>query len=148
MQVSCLNPFAPVEGEVGMATWQSQTTISGLLCNFKLAYNYRDSLRYADCLAESFVFHYYDVKNGRFERWFRETDLKATGGLFRNFNQINLEWNHIPVWVESFERPDTTFNVRFNLTISEEIPLMGYARFSVRKEKDDKYRVLVWRDDF
>lgn len=147
---SCLNPFAPVSGDAGKQTWSDQATIGGLLTNFALAYDYRDSLKYADCLAESFIFHYYDVENGRFDRWYRETDLKATGGLFRNFSRIDLEWNMIPDAVEDFDQPDTLmdFIVRFNLTLDEDAPVMGYARFSVRKGDDDRFRVEQWRDDF
>ena len=146
----CLNPFAPVEGEVGGRIWSDQRTVGELLGNFELAYDYRDSLRYADCLAESFVFHYYDVENDRFDRWFRDTDLKATGGLFHNFDRIDLEWNLVPVEVENFSLPDSTlqFINSFNLTLGEEVPLIGYARFSVRMDEDGRFRVLVWRDDF
>ncbi len=147
---SCFNPFAPIEGEAGSQTWSDQTSIGGLLNNFALAYDYRDSLRYADCLDESFIFDYYDIEEGRTDRWFRDTDLKATGGLFRNFRQIDLEWNQIPVWVEDFTQPDTTveFVVRFNLTLDEESPLMGYAHFAVRSSENNVFRFLSWRDDF
>jgi len=146
---SCFNPFAPVEGDVGTRIWTDQRTIGGLLSNFELAYDYGDSLHYSDCIAESFVFHYYDVQNGRLDRWFRETDLKATGGMFRSFDPIDLEWNHIPVWIEDFSQPDTTvqFIVRFNLTLGQEVPLMGYAHFSVRMEENDQFRVVEWRDE-
>ena len=148
--IGCLNPFGPVEGDAGERTWTDQATVGELLHNFALSYDYRDSLRYADCLSESFVFHYYDVDNGRFDRWFRDDDLKATGGLFRHFERINLEWNLISEEVERFDIPDSTlqFIVRFNLTIDEEAPLMGYARFSTRMEDDGRFRVLIWRDDF
>jgi len=147
---ACLNPFAPVEGETGARTWSDQSDVGGLLHNFALAYDYRDSLRYADCLDENFVFDFYNVEHSRFDRWFRETDLKATGGLFRNYQRIDLEWNFIPAETEYFNYPDSTlqFVVRFNLTLGSEAPLMGYARFSVRMSRDNKFRVIGWRDDF
>ena len=147
---SCLNPFAPVEGDVGMRTWSDQTTIDGLLENFALAYNYRDSLHYSDCLAEAFVFHYYDLENGRSDRWFKDTDLKATAGMFHSFDHIDLEWNSIPIWLENFSKSDTTvqFIVSFNLTLGNEVPIMGYAHFTVRKNISDRFKVLIWRDDF
>ncbi len=147
---SCLNPFSPVEGEVGARTWSDQMTVGGLLRNFALSYDYRDSLRYADCLAESFVFHYYDVRQGRFDRMFRETDLKATGGLFRSFSHIDLEWNDIPPWADDYsaEAVMDSLIVRFNLVLGDEPPLMGYARFSVTKETDGRFRLLAWWDDF
>lgn len=146
---SCFNPFAPAEGNVGSRIWTDQRTIGGLLNNFELAYDYRDSLHYADCISKTFVFHFYDVQNGRLDRWFREIDLKATGGLFRSFDPIDLEWNHVPVWVEEFSQPDTTvqFIVMFNLTLGQEIPLMGYAHFSVRMEENGQFRVIEWRDE-
>jgi len=147
--VGCLNPFAPEEGSAGAQTWTDQKTVGGLLENFGLSYDYRDSLRYADCLARSFEFTYYDDKNGRDDRWFRDTDLKTTGGLFRYYDKIDLEWNFIPVYAENFSQPDTTldFIVKFNLTIGDEPPLIGYAHFSVRMGDDGKFRVLQWRDN-
>jgi len=146
----CLNPFAPVEGSAGARTWSEQTTVGGLLQNFALAYDYRDSLRYADCLDETFVFNYYDADAARFDSWYRDTDLKATGGLFRSYNRIDLEWNMIPDEVVSFDHPDSllAFIVRFNLTLGDESPLMGYARFSVRMGSDGRFRVTQWQDDF
>jgi hypothetical protein len=146
----CLNPFAPIEGEAGSRTWDDQRTVGGLLTNFALAYDYRDSLHYADCLDESFVFNYYDIDAGRYDSWYRDTDLKATGGLFRNYSQIDLEWNLIPDDVVNFSVPDSllSFVIRFNLTIEQESPLMGFARFAVRMGDDGRFRVTSWRDDF
>lgn len=151
MLSSCLNPFAPIEGDTGMRSWRDQLTVGGLLHNFELAYDYRDSLHYADCIAEMFEFHYYDEQNGRYDSWHRETDLKATGGLFRSYTQVDLEWNQVPGWVDDFDEANVTIDslvVRFNLTLGDDAPLMGYARFSVRKEIGDKFKVIVWRDDF
>ncbi len=148
--MGCLNPFAPEEGDVGDRIWAEQKTVGELLGNFELAYDYGDSLHYADCLDEAFIFHYYDVENGRYDYWFYETDLKATGGLFRTFDRIDLEWVMVPESVEKFDYNDSTlsFITRFNLTLDNEIPMLGYARFSVRKGDDSKFRVLEWRDDF
>lgn len=146
--VGCLNPFAPVEGKAGTRSWSDQRSVGGLLHNFELAYDYRDSLHYADCLDPSFVFNYYDVEAGRFDSWYRDTDLKATGGLFRNYRRVDLEWNMIPDWVVGFREPDTSFSVRFNLTLDDDAPLMGFARFAVRMGEDGKFRVVSWRDDF
>ncbi len=146
----CLNPFAPIEGDAGEMIWSEQKTAGGLLDNFARAYDYRDSLHYADCLDESFELRYYDVNTGHFDCWFRETDLKATGGLFHAFDRIDLEWNSVPDYVSKFSEPDSTldFLVGFNLTFGNEVPLMGYARFSVRMGDDGRFRILVWRDDF
>jgi len=147
---SCLNPFAPILGEFGGRSWTDQTTVGELLQNFALSYDYRDSLHYADCLSESFVFNYFDIENGRSDRWFRDTDLKATGAIFRNYEQIALEWSQVPVQVESFSQSDTTilFRVRFNLLLDEEVPIFGYAQFTTRREGEGKFQILNWQDDF
>ncbi len=146
----CLNPFAPIEGDFGEMIWSEQKTVGGLLDNFALSYDYRDSLHYADCLDESFEFRYYDVNAGHFDRWFRETDLRATGGMFHAFDRIDLEWNSVPDIVDTFSVPDDTLNflVGFNLTLGNEVQLMGYARFSVSMKPDSPFRILAWRDDF
>ncbi|NQT35142.1 hypothetical protein HQ587_08130 [bacterium] len=147
----CLNPFAPIEGDVGKKIWTDQSTVGELLDNFALAYDYRDSLHYADCLHKTFEFRYYDVNAGHSDRWFRETDLKATGGMFHAFDRIDLEWNSVPDTVRKFSAPGDTldFLVGFNLTFGNEVPLMGYARFSVSMVKPDTlFRILAWRDDF
>lgn len=147
LTAGCLNPFAPVEGDVGKSIWSDQSTVEGLLDNFAMSYDFRDSLRYADCLDESFVFHYYDVVNGRPDRWFRETDLKATAGLFRAFENIDLEWNLDTVKTFNLDGQDS-FTVRFNLTLGDEVPLMGYAKFIVLMGDDGRFRIRDWVDDF
>ncbi len=148
--IGCLNPFAPVEGKAGSRTWKGQQNVGELLDNFALAYDYRDSLHYADCLDELFVFNYYDIEAGRYDSWYRDADLKATGGLFRNYAHIDLEWNLIPDDVVSFSYPDSvlSFVIRFNLNIEEDAPLMGFARFAVKMGNDGRFRVVSWRDDF
>lgn len=146
----CRNPFAPLSGNIQAQMWSDQRDVGGLLHNFALAYDYRDSLRYADCLAEGFVFEFYDVDNGRFDRWFRITDLKTTGALFRHWKTIDLEWVMVPEEVRRFNYPDSTLNfiVHFNLTLGIEPPLLGFARFGVRMFPDGRFRILSWRDDF
>ncbi len=96
------------------------------------------------------MFKFYDQNNEREDRWFREIDLKTTGAMFRSFDPINLEWNLIPEWVEDFGGADTTvdFVVKFNLSLGEDLLLMGYAGFSVRKEEQTKFKLLLWQDDF
>ena len=89
----CLNPFAPIEGDVGETVWSDQRTVRGLLDNFALSYDYRDSLRYSDCLDESFVFRYYNAERGYYDSWFRETDLITTGGMFRAFDLLSNHHN-------------------------------------------------------
>ena len=144
------NPFAPPLGDSAAGLWNDQHSVGGLLSNFVNSYLYRDSLRYSDCLAESFLFIYYDPESGRFDQWYRLTDLRTTGALFRTFDDIRLAFATVPSDVANFNLPDSvlSFQVAFNLEIGGQLPIFGYARFESRREDDGKFRLISWRDDF
>lgn len=150
----CLNPFAPELGDPSQSIWTKQQTIGELLENFKNAYNFQDSLRYAATLATNFIFYYYDVENEREDQWGRDTDLKATGGLFRSFDQVRLIWYAIPPAIAEFSAVDSSleFDVSFNLFLygsggASSYELYGFARFKVRKDAGDSFRILSWKDN-
>jgi hypothetical protein len=149
----CLNPFAPVMGNPSTSLWTDQQTVGELLDNFKNSYNFQDSLRYANCLDESFIFIYYDVIEEREDQWGRDTDLKATGGLFTNFEQINLTWYALPDSIENFAEENTSleFDASFALSLygyagGSTYDLYGFANFTVKKEEGDRFRILTWKD--
>ncbi|MCX7835249.1 MAG: hypothetical protein N2450_04170 [bacterium] len=143
------NPFFPRLTDYVSSVWTPQTTVGELLTNFTNSYIYRDSLRYADCISENFVFLYFDADDGRFNQWYRRTDLEATGALFRTYSQIRLTFGSIPDTIRNFSYPDSllSFQVFFNLEIGEFLPIFGYAYFEVLKESDGKFRIQTWRDD-
>ena len=150
----CLNPFAPVTGDPSESLWTDQQTVGELLENFRNSYVLQDSLRYSNCLDDNFVFLYYDVENARDDQWGRDTDLKATGGLFRNFDEISLTWYAIPGAVSEFAEEDSSmeFDVSFNLSLytsdgSSSYDLYGVARFTVLKETGDQFRLITWKDN-
>lgn len=149
----CLNPFAPVMGNPSTSLWTEQQTVGELLDNFRNSYNFQDSLRYADCLDQSFIFIYYDVIEEREDQWGRDTDLKTTGGLFRNFDQINLTWYAVPDSIKNFaeENINLEFDASFSLSLygyggGSVYDLYGFANFTVKKESDDRFRILTWKD--
>ncbi len=147
----CLNPFAPTEGELADDLWDPQTTVGGMLRNFETAYALQDSLRYADLIAEEFVFQYFDFELNRYEQWYRETELKATGGLMSTLDRLELRWGALtPAYMDTFSVADTTveFTVRFLLTAGSFQPLNGFARFQARTGEDGRFRIVMWRDDF
>jgi hypothetical protein len=152
--IGCLNPFAPELGDPSESLWTDQQTVGGLLDNFRNSYNLGDSLRYADCLANNFTFLYYDVENARDDQWGRDTDLKATGGLFRNFDEIHLTWYAVSPSIREFAFEDSSleFAVSFNLSLygslsGSSYDLYGLAQFTVLKEQGDKFRILTWKDN-
>ena len=144
------NPFAPKLGNGQSGLWSDQKTIGGLLTNFVNSYVYRDSTRYADCLSESFLFMYYDPDNGRFDQWYRQTDLQTTGALLRTYEDIRLTFGNLPPELTNFNKPDTvvSFQVSFNLELGGQLPVFGFAMFDARQESDGKFRLVEWRDDF
>ncbi|MDK9699779.1 MAG: hypothetical protein OEM52_06525 [bacterium] len=144
------NLFAPQRGDEQSGLWNEQASVGGLLANFTNSYLYRDSSRYADCISESFLFTYYDPDRGRYDQWYRITDLTATGALFRTYDDIRLTFGTLSSEVSSLNQSDTliSFQVSFNLELGDQLPIFGYARFETRKETDGKFRFVSWRDDF
>ncbi len=147
----CLNPFAPEEGDLSSDIWDPQVTVGGLLDNFRTSYALQDSLRYADLIAEEFVFQYFDFEVNRYEQWYRETELTATGGLMSSVDRLDLRWGTLtPASMDTFSIPDTTveFTVRYMLTAGQFASLNGFARFQVRTGDDGRFRIVMWKDDF
>jgi hypothetical protein len=148
--IGCLNPFAPeLRGPTG-SLWSDAATIGGLLQNFKTSYELQDSLGYAQCLDERFQFQYFDAELNRTESWYRETDLRVTARLFRSFQHINLIWGQAPYGVEETATPDSLveFRIPFQLLLDELSPLVGFAHFTVNKPAGERFRIVLWQDDF
>ena len=149
----CLNPFAPTLGDPAESLWTDQQTVGDLLSNFRNAYNLQDSLRYSNCLADNFIFYYYDVENSREDQWGRDTDLKATGGLFRNFDDVALVWYAVAPAISEFSTADSSleFDVSFSLSLygdnSSAYDLYGFARFKVLMESGEQFRIIWWKDN-
>ncbi|MCB1059733.1 MAG: hypothetical protein KDB65_05860 [Calditrichaeota bacterium] len=148
--LSCTNPFAPkLRGDAG-TIWSDAQTVGGLLENFVAAYELKDSLRYSELLDESFQFSFYDVDLQRQDGWLRETDLRATTRLFRAYDNITLIWAGLNQETLALETPDSLieFRAQYQLVLDNLSPLLGFARFTVYKPADDRFRILFWQDDF
>lgn len=148
----CLNPFAPALGDPSASLWTDQQTVGELLDNFRNAYNLQDSLRYSNCLANDFTFLYYDVENEREDQWGLNTDLKATGGLFRNFEEVHLTWTALSQIIRDFAAEDSSleFDASFSLSLysaNSSYDLYGFARFTVFKEPASQFRITIWKDN-
>lgn len=149
--VGCLNPFAPeLRREPTGSLWSDASTVGGLLQNFKTAYELGDSLQYAECLDENFQFQYFDTELNRTESWYRETDLRATVRLFRSFRHINLIWGQAPLGIEdsAISDVDVEFRIPFTLHLDQISPLVGFADFRVNKPAGERFRIVLWQDDF
>lgn len=150
----CFNPFAPelVEGiGTGDLIITEQNTPEEVLQNFKVAYTFRDSLLYADCVDTGFVFRYYaaDISSsGLWDGWGREEDLKTTGRLFRHFEMIDLIWN---ATLYAWTRGDEGQICRgFQLHLSSpgsDYTIRGRAVFTFKRDAQEKWRISHWRDE-
>ena len=163
----CANPFAPKLGEVEKGTAAILTerlSPNEVLENFRFAYIFGDSLVYSELIDTAFVFLYFDPNvegTGRFDSWGRDTELRATGGLFRAVRNITLEWNSTieeKYWSPS---PDSVLasvefegaisakiSKGFQLKLGSEIQLAGTAVFSFEKEnRGDGWRIVRWVDE-
>ena len=95
---SCNNPFAPGltdQDPNANLILTEQKTAEEVLINFSYAYNFKDSLIYADLLDSSFNFVYTNFGTDPItqDRWGRDVDIKTTMGMFRHFQTINLVWD-------------------------------------------------------
>ncbi|MBU1921445.1 hypothetical protein KKG66_11410 [bacterium] len=150
LAVGCANPFAPALRGEAESVWTDASTIGEMLQNFATAYELRDSLRYAELLDESFQFSYYNTELGRNDGWFRETDLLSTSRLFRSFQDISLIWSGLDSSIEATSTPDIPIDVvvHYQLILEDLAPLLGFARFKVIKPEGERFRILLWQDEF
>jgi hypothetical protein len=150
LAAGCTNPFAPtLRGSTG-TLWTDASTVGKLLQNFTTAYELRDSVQYAELLAEDFQFQYFDAELNRTEGWYRETDLRTTARLFRSFDNISLIWGSLPADEDTISSQDTPIDVRvqYQLILDEMSPVIGFAHFTLYKPAGDRFRVTLWQDDF
>ncbi|NOX89792.1 MAG: hypothetical protein GXO77_12265 [Calditrichaeota bacterium] len=158
---ACENPFAPgLKPGTGNSSLivTDQYSPEDVLINFKYAYNFKDSLVYADLLDSSFLFI---SKNFATEpvtdlTWGRDVDIKTTVGLFRHFQTLNLIWEGT-VYSRFLNDQHSLKEIKkvFSLVIDggREIPtIRGEALFVFKKkqisQKDTTgiWRIIRWED--
>ncbi|CUS99398.1 hypothetical protein [Candidatus Kryptobacter tengchongensis] len=95
--LSCVNPFAPGldKGSGESELLGDQRTIEGVFQNFRYAYIFKDTSVYNRLLDENFVFVYRDYDKGQDVSWGKVDEMRATYGLFRNTQNLDLIWNNI-----------------------------------------------------
>ena len=161
---SCQNPFAPpVIGPGSFRPIAQQTDPDSVLFNFKYAYENRDSIVYANCLDEDFVFIYYDQDEiGQIDtiEIYRDGpgyELDVTGQMFKYLDEIRLD-----NWIIQ-DKPDSivgidTLKIRdvfFHLSLRDmdgdygyqHLEATGIARFVFRLDPEDTlWRIFLWDD--
>lgn len=159
---ACLNPFAPaIENSPDLQFLVTeQRSPEEVLKNFKLAYFFRDSVLYYDCLDSAFIFYFFDPNfegNGRYVNWGKELDLRTTGRLFRNFEVINLVWESTIyqdtlTWNASLQPAKIELITQFSLKLGQfnsgfDFDIWGKAIFTfILNNYDKKWRIIRWED--
>lgn len=157
----CENLFAPGLTNQAPNTNQfltEQKTAEEVLVNLSYAYNFKDSLVYADLLDSSFKFIFTDFTKDPVlqDNWGRDVDIKTTMGLFRHFETVNLVWDGtIEDRFENEEKTEKTIWKSFKLTLDSGIELStvsGEAIFSFKKflinppDTASVWRITKWID--
>src|SRR5688500_9505085 len=151
--IGCTNPFAPrlePELEPSSSVLGDQRTVDGVFQNIRYAYNYRDTLIYGNLLHRDFEFRYYNTDRGTDVTFNRDEEMRITSNLFKNSDQVDLQWNDIL----SEDGDSLSYNVtrsyhlKLNLQASEVFRVDGRATLRlVRNSPNDVWLIRVWRDD-
>jgi len=147
------NPFAPDLIDLGPQSGfiTGQKTPDEVLTNFKYAYNLQDSLTYSDVLDSSFLFisKNYSTTPPTDINWGRDVDIRATAGLFRHFNVLELNWGD--KLAEGYIGDSTHYEIKitFQLTLDsgQDIPTVtGEALFNFKRNPSEVWKISRWED--
>lgn len=147
------NPFSPRLDPDALQNQNQQAnrkTIDGVFQFFKTAYETRDTSLYGRLFSNDFVFSYYDFDANTAVNWDRAQELNTTFKLFRNTEQITLDWNYY-VQKDSTETEASVVRA-FNLTIVQNAQNIftgtGRARLRMRRsDPDSEWQIHYWFDD-
>jgi hypothetical protein len=146
----CVNPFAPGRDESAAESACDPTTIPGIFQCFQAAYTFQDTTAYGPLLAENFVFVYRDYERGIDVTWGRDDEMRASYGLFRNAQRLDLIWNAVVSTSQDSNQVNVvrSFNltITFNPTDVERVD--GYANLTFERVRaSDPWKIVRWRDE-
>jgi hypothetical protein len=153
LSISACNPFAPAYDEDGFNDQDllgDRTTLDGFFQYFKNSYELRDTSLYGKLFSNDFQFTYYDFDQAADVSWDKGQEMAISFNLFRNVQQITLDWNY---YLQKDESDTVAFVVRsFNLTIVENENTIysgaGRAKMRLRRSAvDQPWQVYWWFDD-
>jgi hypothetical protein len=149
----CTNPFAPsvnTDFNNGNGAISDQKTIDGVFQNFQYSYTFRDTLIYGKLLAGDFVFTYHDYEQGFDVSWGRDEEMRATDGLFKNSQRLDLIWNRIVLSTEDSLNANIVRGFNLNVTLNPtDVPHAdGRVNMSLRKDPETlKWQITRWIDE-
>lgn len=150
--VSCTNPFAPELADLKSEKplFSDQTTIQGVFDNFRLAYQFKDTMLYGKLLDDNFVFSYRNYDKGIDNNWGRNEDMITTNGLFRAAQSLDLIWNDVIISAGDSLIQDISRG--FTLTIvfnpNDIISVQGRVVLTMKRDSVSRpWKIAVWRDE-
>ncbi len=150
--LSCVNPFAPGldRSAEELELLKDQRTIEGVFQNFRYAYVFKDTAVYSRLLDENFVFVYRDYDKGQDISWGKVDEMKATYGLFRNTQNLDLIWNNIIVdsGDSLYRNVVRSFNLTITFNPADIVRIDGRANFILqRRGLEEPWLIVFWRDE-
>ena len=149
----CTNPFAPSinnSPDEGQGAISDLTTIEGVFQNFQYSYTFKDTLIYGELLTGDFVFTYHDYVQGFDVSWGRDEEMRATDGLFKNSQRLDLIWNNIVLSTEDSLTANIVRGFSLNVTLNPtDVPHAdGRVNISLRKNPETKkWHITRWIDE-
>jgi hypothetical protein len=155
--VSC-NPFAPT-GDFSFGGTSSglsdQRSTEGVFNILRNAYNNttnRDTSDYGKLFSSNFMFIYRDYDRGVDVSWGRDEEMRATYGLFRNVQKLDLAWNDTIATSMNSDSTKSSVTRSFNLTVtfnpSDIIQVNGYARLTMERQYvQNPWMIVRWNDE-
>ncbi|MBL0331723.1 MAG: hypothetical protein IPP08_11125 [Chlorobiota bacterium] len=149
---SCTNPFAPkLQDELGKEQTDlgDQRTVEGVFKNIRYSYTYKDTSIYGSLLHQEFQFRYYNTEQATDAVFNRDEEMRINYNLFRNADQLDIQWNDIQSQEGDTSFIDVTraYNLKLILQQGEVFRVDGRARLRLtRKNQTEKWLIKIWYD--
>ncbi|MGE5410204.1 MAG: hypothetical protein ACM3MI_04525 [Clostridiales bacterium] len=145
----CKNPFAPaLDNSTNSSTTMisDQSDVEGVFKNLQYAYTFKDTTIYGGVISNSFNFAYRDYSLGFDVSWGRDEEMKATYGLFRNVQRLDLIWNNIVLISNDSTNIVRSFNLTITFNPTEIERIDGKVNLLLTKNSG-KWQIVRWTDE-
>jgi hypothetical protein len=149
----CKNPFSPSFNSNNDSSSFAISDLKkpeGIFQNIQYAYTFKDTIIYGEMISEDFIFTYRDYEQNVDVSWGRDSEMRATYGLFQNTQQVDLIWNSI--LLSTVDSLTATYVRGYNLTVTfnpTDIQRYdGRVNLSLRKNSTtQKWAIVKWVDE-
>lgn len=125
-----------------------QKNIDGIFQNLKYAYTFKDTAIYGALLNENSIFSYRDYENDIDISWGRSEEMRATEGLFRNSQNLDVIWNTIDLISIDSTSVRRSFILTITFNPSDIIFINGKVNLTLVKNPNTKqWKITHWFDE-